>query len=157
MTGFRILAVILGLIFLAGAVASYFYDYPPVDRATDYFLIKDGSLWDFVKSSAPRDMVVKDYLKYIMRGYSVLALAVGLLFIISAFNPLGMRPFIVVVIIAATIWFALAIYEGLTLKIAGLWWVGDSAICLILTILLITFYPKKMQAGGTRAEEKREA
>lgn len=145
MTGFRILAVILGLICLAGAVASYFYDYPPVEKVTAYFL-KDGNLRGFVKSPAPRDMVVKDYLKYIIRGYSVIALGMGLLFIISAFNPLGMRPFIVVVIIGALICLGLAIYQGITLKIDSLWWIGDSVGCLILAILLITFFPKKVKA-----------
>ncbi len=155
MAGFRVLAVLLGLICLAVAVASYFYGYPPVDRVTDYFL-QDASLRDFVKSTTPRDMVVRDYLKYIFRGYSVLALGMGLLFLISAFNPLGMRPYIAVVIIGALVWLGLAIYMGITLKIPSLWWIGDSAICLILAVLLITFFPKEVEVGKAADEGKWE-
>ena len=155
MAGFRVLAVLLGLICLTVAVASYFYDYPPVNQVTAYFL-EDANLWDFVKSTTPRDMVIKDYLKYIIRGYSVLALGMGLLFLISAFNPLRMRPYITVVIIGALVWLGLAIYMGITLKIPTLWWIGDSAICLILAILLITFFPKKVKVEKQVDEGKWE-
>lgn len=139
MTGFRILVVILGLLCLAMALGLFFHNRPVAINIINRFL-QEQELQDFIKTG---NVVVKNHLKYALCGSSIFALGLGLLFLISAVSPLQMRPFIVVVIILSIIWIPLAIWVGLSLNISKLWWIGDAIGCLILAILLATFFPKK--------------
>ena len=95
-------------------------------------------------------------MKYALSASSVFALGLGLLFFISAVNPWRMRPFVLVVIIVSIIAIPLVIWLGLRLKITQAWWIGDAGGCLILVILLATFFPRKTKAAEPGVEEKLE-
>ena len=107
------------------------------------------------------DMVVKQYLKYVLYGSSIFALGLALMFFIAAANPVRMRPFVVVVIIASILWVAGAIWAGVILpRVSPVWWGSDAAGALILAILLLAMFPKKKprvklppEAGEAEFEE----
>lgn len=146
MIGFRLLAIIIGILCLAGAQALVLHSQPFMTRATDFFVdrfLPPGDVQNFFNSTLPRDMRIKAYVKYIVYGYAVVLLGLGILFFTSAFNPLRMRPFITVVMIGLIAWMGVAVWKGLTLGLYYLWWVGDAVGCLILLVLLAALYPKE--------------
>jgi len=146
MIGFRLLAIVLGIICLATAVGAVFHTHPALSGAVGFLVEKfvpAGPVRMFVRSSVAGDVQVKSYLKYIFSGYAVLALATGILFFISAANPIRMRPFISVVMIGAVVWIGIALWKGLSLDINYLWWLSDSIGALILLVLLAALYPRR--------------
>ncbi len=153
MIGFRLLAIILGIICLAAAGSLIFHNCPQKDEV-DAFVIRNlipaENVQAFIKSPAPDAVAVKNIIKYIFGGYAILALGMGLLFLWSAVNPLGMRPFIVVVMIGAVLWIAGAIWKGLALEIYKTWWIGDVAGSLVLLVLLFALFPKEKKPGSER-------
>ena len=155
MIGYRILAVILGLLCLLLPVSLFFQSTPIVVKV-EKMILAEQPLADFLISHDHRDMVVKNHLKYGLCGAAVFSLGMGLMFFISAFNPRGMRPFIVVVIICSILLIPLAIWVGLRLNIAKLWWLGDSISSLILALLLLGFFPRrdKVRVASSRGEEE---
>jgi len=155
MIGFRLLAIILGLLCLASAGVLVMHQCPQLAEANTFFIknfIPDAAVQQFLKSKAPDAVAVKNIVKYIFSGYAVLALGMGLLFFCAAANPLRMRPFIVVVMIGAILWIAAAIYQGLTLEIYKTWWISDAAGALILLVLLTALFPKKKPAEPAAPE-----
>ena len=163
MIGFRLLAIVLGIICLVTAAAAVFHSHPALSGAAGFVVEKfvpAGPLRSFVRSAAPGDVLVKSYFKYILSGYAVLALASGILFFISAANPIRMRPFISVVMIGAVAWIGIALWKGLSLDIKYLWWLSDAIGALILVVLLAALYPRRREKSAPppeiRAEELEE-
>jgi len=153
MAGFRILAIILGLVCLAMALGMFFHRQPCVINASN-LLLKAEELKSFVGSPDSQDMVVKQYLKYVLYGSSVVVLGLALMFFISAASPVRMRPFVVVVIIMSIVGVVGAVWAGINLqRVSWVWWGSDAAGSLILAILLLALFPKKRK----KAEESREA
>ncbi|MFH1038557.1 MAG: hypothetical protein V1789_07830 [PVC group bacterium] len=156
MIGFRLLAIILGLVCLASAGVLVFHEYPLLAEANTFFIrnfIPDAGVQAFIKSPAREAVAVKNIVRYIFSGYAVLALGMGLLFFCAAVNPLRMRPFIVVVMIGSILWIAGAIWKGVSLDIYKTWWISDAAGALILLVLLIALFPKKKPAADQSAPE----
>ena len=146
MIGFRLLAIILGVLCLLTAAAVVFHSHPALSGVAEFFVekfIPAGSFQSFIRSARPGDMLIKSYLKYILSGYAVVAVGLGILFIISAINPMRMRPFISVVMIGSVLVIAVALWKGLTLDINYLWWAGDALSALILLVLLAALYPRR--------------
>lgn len=159
MIGFRLLAIVLGILCLAAAGAAVLHSHPALSGLTGFFVekfIPAGPLRAFIRSAEPGDVLVKDYLKYILAGGAVGALGVGILFFISAANPIRMRPFIMVVIIAAVACIALALWKGITLEISYIWWLGDSLAALILVVLLAALYPRRKLKADLSPEIREE-
>ncbi|MDP8213623.1 MAG: hypothetical protein RAO92_05010 [Candidatus Euphemobacter frigidus] len=146
MIGFRIMAIVVGLICLASASLIFFHNCPQTAPVNAYLIrnfIPPGDVQAFIKSSALPDVEVKNIIKYIVSGYAIFALGIGLLFFCAAVNPLRMRPFVVVVMIGAILWIGVAIWKGLSLGIYKTWWIGDAACALILLVLLAALFPKR--------------
>lgn len=155
MIGFRLLAIVLGVLCLAGTVALVLQSQPFMTDVTDFFInrfLPPGEVQNFFNSSLPRDIRIKAYIKYVVSGYAVVLLGLAILFFISAFNPLRMRPFITVVMIGCIAWMGIAIWKGLSLGLYYLWWVGDAVGCLIVLVLLAALYPRE-PAGVLQPEE----
>ncbi len=155
MIGFRLLAIILGLICLASAAALVLHQSPQLAAANTFFIknfIPDQGVQQFIKSPAPDARMVKNIIKYIFSGYAILALGMGLLFFCAAVNPLRMRPFIVVVMVGSILWIAGAIWKGTSLDIYKTWWISDAAGALILLVLLAALFPKKKAPEPTAPE-----
>ncbi|MEA1928724.1 MAG: hypothetical protein U9N73_11000 [Candidatus Auribacterota bacterium] len=157
MFGFRLLAIILGFICLAAAVGLVFHTRPEMAEVDAFVidkLIPQDSVQSFIKSGAPANMAVKNIIKYVFSGYAVFAIGMGLLFLYSAINPLGMRPFIRVVMIGSVLWIAGAVYQGFSLDIPKTWWIGDAVGAFILLVLLFALFPKDRKAlAPTKSDE----
>jgi len=155
MKGFRILAVILGLICLAIGAGMFFHRQPVVIKVSN-LLLQGEEMKNFVKSPDMTDLVVKQYLKYILYGGSVFALGLGLMFFIAAANPIRMRPFVVVVIICSILWMAGAIWSGINLpRVSPVWWGSDAGASLLLAILLLALFPKKKPKAEIVPEDEK--
>ena len=155
MIGYRILAVILGLICLLLPVSLFFQNTPVVVKVEN-IVLAEKPLADFLTSTDYEDKMVKNHLKYGICGAAVLALGMALMFFISAVNPLGMRSFIVVVIICSILLIPTAIWVGLQLNIAKFWWIGDSISSLVLALLLLVFFPRRQKARAVSARGEEE-
>ena len=161
MFGFRLLAIILGLLCLAAAVSMAFFECPRMAPVSEFFIrnfVPDTSVQDFIKSADPAEIKVKGLIKYTLTGLAIFALGTGLLFFCAAANPLRMRPFIVVVMISSVIGIAAALWQGIRLGIVKSWWIGDAAGFLLLLILLASLFPREKSvrpapAGGGEGEE----
>ena len=154
MFGFRLLAIILGIICLASTCALIFHDCgcPIMNKVNDFVIqefVPDHGVRTFIKSPGMVEMKVKHMVKYIFSGYAILALGLGLLFLYSAVNPLRMRPFVVVVMIGSIFWLAGAIWKGMSLEMPKVWWISDAAGALILLVLLFALFPREKAPGGT--------
>lgn len=148
MTAYRILAAVLTLACLAGAVGLFLHQEPLVGRAVSW-LWQDEALQGFVASHSPRDLQLKVYLVYLLRMGAVMALGLAVLFAVSAVKPLLMRPFIVAVIVTLVVGIAMDIYCGITLEgLSPYWWAIDAAGGALLLVLLIVFFPKPPPAAG---------
>ena len=155
MTGYRILAIILGLICLLMPI-SIFFQHAPIVVKVEKAVLARQPLADFLVSPEQQDMVVKNHLKYGLCGAAIVSLGMGLMFFISVFNPRGMRPFIVVVIICSILLIPLAIWIGLKLNITKMWWIGDSISSLILALLLLVFFPRQARARAVSSPGEEE-
>ena len=155
MIGYRILAVILGLLCLLLPVSLLFQNNPVVVKVEN-IILAEKPLANFLTSADYDDQMVKNHLKYGLCGAALFSLGMGLMFFISVFNPRGMRPFIVVVIICSILLIPLTIWTGLKLNITKLWWIGDSSSSLVLALLLLVFYPRleRPRAVSPRDEEE---
>ncbi len=149
MFGFRLLAIILGLLCLAAAVSMAFFECPRMAPVSDFFIrhfVPDTEVSDFIRSDNPADIKIKNLIKYTLSGLAVCSLAAGLLFLAAAVNPLRMRPFIVVVMISSAAMIAAAVWQGIRLGIFKTWWIGDAAGGLLILILLAALFPRKKSA-----------
>lgn len=159
MTGYRILAIILGLlclllpISLVSQISNWDTGISIVVKV-EKMILAEKPLADFLVSPDHQDMVVKNHLKYGLGGAAIFSLGMGLMFFISAFKPREMRPFIVVVIICSILLIPLTIWIGLKLNIARLWWIGDSISSLVLALLLMVFFPRQAKASARDEEEE---
>ncbi len=161
MFGFRLLAIILGLLCLAGAVSMAFFECPRMAPVSEFFIrhfVPDAGVRDFIRSVDPADVKIKNLIKYTLSGLAVCSLATGLLFLAAAVNPLRMRPFIVVVMISSAVMIVAAVWQGIRLGIFKTWWIGDAAGGLLLLILLAALFPREKSArpapaGGGEGEE----
>lgn len=152
MMGFRILSIILALLCLAGAAALYFHDQPAIVSVSGFFLNED--LRGFVESDQDRDIAVRNHLKYLTLMGAVGSFGLAVLFFVSAVNPMGMRPFVVTLIICLILGIAAALWKGPRLDIYSKWWLADAAGGVVLTILLITFFPRRPAPPPPPLEEK---
>lgn len=156
MTAYRIIAVVLTLACLGCALGLFFHQEPIVARYSSW-IWKGGALEDFVHSLSPRDRELKIYAVYLIRMGAVLALGAGMLFAISVFKPLLMRPFIVVAIVCALAGIAMSVYCAITLKgLSIYWWLSDAGFGAVVAALLLIFFPKPAPAGGYVYPEDRE-
>jgi hypothetical protein len=149
MFGFRLLAVILGLLCLAAAVSMAFSGCPRLAPVSEYFVrnfVPDTEVRDFIRSDDPADVKIKNLIKYTLSGLAVCSLAAGLLFLAAAVNPLRLRPFIVVVMISSAAMIVAAVWQGIRLGIFKTWWIGDAAGGLLLLILLAALFPREKTA-----------
>ncbi|MDP8237206.1 MAG: hypothetical protein P9M08_12550 [Candidatus Erginobacter occultus] len=161
MFGFRLLAIILGLLCLAAAVSMAFFECPRMAPVSEFFvrhLVPDTGVRDFIRSENLADVKIKNLIKYTLSGLAVGSLAAGLLFLAAAVNPLRMRPFIVVVMISSAAMVVAAVWQGIRLGIFKTWWIGDAAGGLLLLILLAALFPREKSArpvsgGGGEGEE----
>ena len=146
MFGFRVLAIILGLICLATAIAMVSYDCPrlaPVPENFIEYFVRDAGVRAFIKSQEPTDIKIKNLIKYTLGGLAICLFGLGLLFFCAAVNPLRLRPFVSVVMICCAAGIAVAIGQGVSLRIFKSWWIGDAAGGLLILILLAALYPRK--------------
>ncbi len=159
MFGFRMLAIILGLLCLATAVSMAFFECPRMAPASEFFIrnfVPDASVRAFIKSEDPGAVKVKGLIKYTLTGLAIFSLGAGLLFFCAAADPLRMRPFIVVVMISSVIGVAAAIWQGIRLGIFKSWWIGDAAGFLLLLILLAALFPRQQKTASVPAESGSE-
>ena len=150
MVGYRILAIVLGLICLAMPVSIFFQGNPTVVQVEN-MVLADQPLHNFLVSATHENKIVKNHLKYGIGGAALISLGMALMFFISVFNPRGMRPFIVVVIICSILSIPLSIWAGLRLNITNSWWIGDAVSGLVLAVLLLIFYPRGPKARKVSA------
>jgi hypothetical protein len=150
MFGFRLLAIILGLVCLAAAASMLFYENPRMEPALEFFVrnfIPDSGVRAFIKSQDPADARVKNMIKYALGGAAILSLGSGLLFFCAAANPLRMRPFITVVMVCSALGIVCALWQGIRLEIFKSWWIGDASGALIVLVLLAALFPRKKPAA----------
>jgi membrane protein DedA with SNARE-associated domain len=141
MAGYRVLAFILGLIFLALAVGLFFHDDPRLISARSVVLEPDN-----LKSALQAaDPLVKKYVKFALSGGAFVSLGLSLLFFVSVFSPLRMIPFITVLIICSILWIPGAIWAGYSAGISWYFWGGEAIACTILAILLVAFFPRPLR------------
>lgn len=160
MFGFRLLAIILGLVCLATAASMFFYECPRMAPVTEFFVrnfIPDAGVRVFIKSQDPTDTKVKNMIKYALGGAAILSLGLGLLFFCAAANPLRMRPFITVVMISSALWILCALWQGIRLEIFKSWWIGDASAALIVLVLLAALYPREKKAAAAPPESGSQA
>lgn len=160
MFGFRLLAVILALIFLAGAAAMAFHECPRLVPITEFFVrnfVPDSGVQAFIKSRDAADVKVKGMIKYTLVGLAICMVGLGLLFLCAAVNPIRMRPFVSVVMICSILGIAAVAWEGIRLGVFKSWWIGDAAGYLLLLVLLAALYPRKKKSAPAPAEEESEA
>lgn len=139
MAGYRMLAFLLGLIFLALAVGLFFHEDPRLSPAREALLSVDN-----LKTSLPAtEAMVKQYIKFAISGSAFIALGLSLLFLVSVFTPERMIPFIVVVIICCPLAMVAAIWKGYAAKISWYYWGGEALACLVLAVLLAAFFPRR--------------
>lgn len=146
MFGFRLLAVILGLLCLTAALSMAFFESPRMAQGSEFFVryfVPDTEVEAFIKSEDPGEIKIKHLIKYTLTGLAVSALATGLLFFAAAANPLRMRPFIVVVMISTVVGIAAVIWQGFRLDIFNSWWIRDASGGLLLLILLAALFPRE--------------
>ncbi len=141
MIGFRILALVLALLCLAGGAMMVFPEQEPAVTVSGFLL--NPELKEFVQSPAERDIVVRDHIKYLLLMGAVGAFGLAVLFLISAAKPLAMRPFVVTLIICLILGIAAALWYGPRMKIYTNWWLADTVGGVVLAILLITFFPRR--------------
>ncbi len=158
MFGFRLLAIVLGLLCLAAAVVMAYPECPRVAPVNEFFIrnfVPDPGVEAFIRSTDPGDVTIKNLIRYTLAGLAVCSLGLGLLFFCAAVNPLRMRPFVSVVMICAAVGTAGAVWQGVRLGIFKSWWIGDAAGGLLLLILLAALYPKPRKAApaGLPGEE----
>lgn len=138
MAGYRVLAFLLGLIFLALAVGLFFHEDPRLAPARAALLSVDN-----LRTALPAsDATVKKYLQFALSMGAFVALAFSLLFFVSAFAPARMAPFVVVVIVCCIPAMVAAIGKGYAAKISWYSWGGGALFCLLLAILLAAFFPR---------------
>ncbi len=153
MFGFRLLAIILGLICLVGAVLMAFHECPRLAPVNEFFIrhfVPDPGVEAFIRSTEPGDVKIQNLIRYTLAGLAVCSLGLGLIFFCAAVNPLRMRPFITVVMICAAVGTAGAVWQGVRLGIFKSWWIGDAAGGLLLLILLAALYPKPRKTAPAR-------
>jgi len=141
MFGFRVLAIVLALICLGGAAMMVFPERQPAITINGFFL--NPVLSEFLQSQEPRDIVVRNHMKYLLFMGAVGAFGLAILFFISVFNPLLMRPFLVVAIISLILGVALALRSGIQETVSWRWWVVDAVGGMILVVLLVNLFPRK--------------
>ncbi len=154
MFGFRLLAIILGLLCLAAALSMAFFESPRLAPVNEFFIrnfVPDASVRAFIKSEQPAEIKVKNLIKYTLTGLAICTLGTGLLFFCAAADPLRMRPFIVVVMISSVVLIAAALWQGIRLGIFKSWWIGDAATGLLLLILLAALFPRRKRADASPA------
>lgn len=161
MFGFRVLAVILALVCLASAAALFFQECPRLAPVSEYFIknfVRDAGVQAFIKSADPEDVKIKHLVKYTLSGLAICSFGLGSLFFCAAFNPLRMRPFIVVAMICSALMIAAAIWQGIRLGIFKSWWIGDAAGALVVLILLAALFPRERAAvtSGIGEEEEKK-
>ncbi len=160
MFGFRLLAVILGLLCLAATLSMAFFESPRMAHGSEFFVrhfVPDASVRNFIKSEDPAEIKVKNLIKFILTGLAISTLATGLLFFAAAVNPLRMRPFIIVVMISTVAGIAAVLWQGIRLGIFKSWWIGDAAAGLLLLILLAALFPRKQTVAVQPAGERKGA
>lgn len=153
MFGFRLLAIILGLLCLAAAVLMAYPECPRVAPLNEFFIrhfVPDPGVEAFIRSADPGEARIKNLIRYTLAGMAVCSLGLGLLFFCAAVNPLRMRPFVSVVMLCAAIGTVVAIWQGVRLGIFKSWWIGDAAGGLLLLILLAALYPKPRKTAPAR-------
>jgi hypothetical protein len=159
MFGFRLLAIILGLVCLAAAASMVFYENSWMDPVIEFFVrnfIPDAGVRDFIKSQDPADIRVKNMIKYALGWAAVLSLGLGLLFFSAAAHPLRMRPFVTVVIVCSALGIVCALWQGIRLEVFKSWWIGDASGALIVLILLAALFPRKRTAVPSGIGEEAE-
>ena len=158
MFGFRLLAVVLALVCLAGAGVMAFRECPRLVPATEFFVrnfVPDAGVQAFIKSRDPVDVKVKGMIKYTLGFAAICLFGLGLLFLCAAVNPIRMRPFVSVAMICSILGIAAAIWQGTRLGVFKSWWIGDAAGSLLLLILLAALYPRAhKEKSPARAEEE---
>ncbi|HOO76836.1 MAG TPA: hypothetical protein PLI51_06500 [bacterium] len=143
MVGIRILAFALALLFLATAAAAFFYQEPTVGKMTSWLWQKQ-ELKDFINSRSPRDAILKDYLHYLGNMAAVVLVGCAVLFAISGFSPMKMRPFLVTMIVVLAGGVAMDIYCGITIKsLSPYWWAIDAGAGFVVLVLLIVLFPRR--------------
>jgi len=140
MAGYRVLAFIIGLIFLGLAAGLFLHEDPRLAPAREAMLSVDGDLQTALPSAAA---VVKKYILFALSGSAFIALGLSLLFFVSVFAPERMIPFIVVVMICCFLAMIAAIWTGYSAKISWYYWGGEAGVCLVLMILLAAFFPRR--------------
>jgi len=160
MFGFRLLAIVLALLFLAGALAMVFHGCPRLAPLSEFFVgnfVPDQGVRDFIRSTDPVAVKVKGMIKYSLGWLAVCLLGLGLLFLCAAVNPLRLRPFVSVVMICSAAGIAVAVGQGIRLGIFKSWWIGDAAGGLLILILLGALYPRKAKSAPAPADAGSEA
>jgi hypothetical protein len=138
MAGYRVLAFLLGVIFLALAVGLFLHEDPRLLPAREALLSVDN-----LKTTLPAaEVMIKKYIKFALSGGAFIALLFSLLFFVSVFTPMRMIPFIVVVIICCILAMVAAIWRGYAAKISWYYWGGEAIGCLVLAVLLAAFFPR---------------
>lgn len=141
MIGFRILAIILALLCLAGGAMMVFPEQEPAVTVSGFLL--NPELREFAGSPAERDIVVRRHIRYLLLMGAVGAFGLAVLFLISAVNPLAMRPFVITLIICLILGIAAALWQGPQKDIHLTWWLADAVGGVVLAVLLITFFPRR--------------